>query len=342
MKRRLPVLILFFALMAGSCANNDSASHRVTVSDAEKKFLKICREDNKLPVQLFNTGKTVWIYLPMEEDLINYSGSKKDDRTKIKKQFNINTFEGENVDRQYRFLVDITYGTKTSKDPGYKSDASEAFIKNRLTIYGAISEAYFDINELPGDRRFLDKERDKKRQAMLENYIPKNDAAPEFMVIVIANIKKGIAYKTVLNLDDYKKYRSEVLTSDEYNMREISELYGDMSLIGDKEGKSLGIKPITWPWFFVEQIKNRVNFKFTRSDFPPDQDIITEIATIIAETFRYYEYIDYSDVLIENLQDKTSYTFSLPQITEFQKAASMVKPPPLRLQYLFNTNNQTQ
>lgn len=338
MSRLLVSLLIIFALSSAGCEKK--APLRYTQSDAEKKFLKICREENKLPVQLFNADKTVWIYLPMEEDLIDYHGTQKNDQLKSKKQFNIGTFEGEYKDKTYNFLLDISENIKTSKDPGYKSDASETFIKNRLAIYGAISEAYFDINELPGDRQFLNKERNERRQKMLEAYIPKG-SAPEFMVIVIANTKKGIAYKTVLNLDDYKKYRSEVLTSDEYNMREISELYGDEKLLNDKEGKNLEIKPVAWSWFFIEQVKNRVNFKFTRSDFPPSQDMITEIATIIAETFRYYEYVDYSDVKIENLRDKTSYTFTRPQIVEFQETASRANPPTLKLQYLLSPN-QTQ
>ncbi|MBP6343716.1 MAG: hypothetical protein KA403_07280 [Candidatus Omnitrophica bacterium] len=339
MNRVILSIMIVFALSSAGCEKKEPL--RYTQGQAEQKFLKICNEENKLQVKLFNVDKTVWIYLPMEEDLIDYHGTMKNDELKSKKQFNIGTFEGEYKDKQYKFLLDMTEGIKTSKDPGYKSDASETFIKNRLTIYGAISEAYFDINELPGDREFADKQRNETRQKMLETYIPKG-SAPEFMVIVVANIKKGIAYKSVLNLEDYKKYRSEVLTSDEYNMREISELYGDAGLINDMEGKSLEIKPITWSWFFIEQVKNRVNFKFTRSDFPPSKDKITEIATIIAETFRYYEYADYSDVMIENLQEKMTYSFTRPQIISFEEIAAKANPPTLKMKYLLSPASQAQ
>ena len=138
----------------------------------------------------------------------------------------------------------------------------------------------------------------------------------------------------MLNLNDYKLYRSEVITSDEYNMREISELYGDQKLVKDMEGKSLEIKPIKWSWFFIEQIKNRVNFKFLRSDFPPDKDMIIEIASIIADTFRYYQYVDYSNVLIKDLRENASYTFNRPQISSFEETAIKTNSPTLRMQYL--------
>lgn len=336
--KRLFLLLTIILLSASWGCGEKKITQRTTQSDAEKKFLKICREENKLPVQLFNVENTVWIYLPMDEDLIDYHGTRKSDELKSKKQFNISTFEGDYKEKQYRFLLDITDGIKTSKDPGYKSDATEAFVKNRLTIYGAL-EAYLEINELPGDRHFIDKERDEKRQKMLENYVPPVNA-PEFIGIVIANTKKGIAYKTVLNLNDYKQYRSEVLTSDEYNLREISELYGDQTLINDKEGKNLEKKPVTWSWFLIEQVKNRVNFKFLRSDFPPNKDIIIEIASIIADTFRYYEYADYSSVLINDLRDKTSYNFDKPQLASFEETAGKTQPPPVKMQYI-TAPNQT-
>lgn len=333
MKRFLTFLIAgVFSVLLISCSEK-MPTHRYTQSDAEKKFLKICREDNKLPVQLFESGNTIWIYLPMEEELINQQGSLKNDLTKSKRKFLLNTFEGEHKDTQYLFLLDLTDGIKTDKDQGIKSDVTEKFIKNRLTIYGAISEAFFDINELPGDRKFANAKDNKTRQDMLENYIPKGKE-PEFIGIVITDIKKGLAYKTVLNLHDYKLYRSEVLTPDEYNLREISELYGNAHLVGDKEGKNIEIKPIIWSWFFIEQIKNRVNFKFLRSDFPPNQDMIIEIASIIADTFRYYQYVDYSNVLIKDLREKASYNFNQPQISSFEETANKVRTPSVRMQYL--------
>ncbi len=330
--RKLLLLPVFIAMTITVCGCTQKTSQRYTLSDAQKKFLKICREESKLPVQLFEADNTIWIYLPMEEDLIDYHGKNRNDEPKSKKEFVINTFEGDHKETKYRFLLDITDGVKTSKDPGYKSDATEAFIKNRLTIYGAL-EAFLEINELPGDRQFADKARDEKRQDMLESYIPKSKA-PEFFVIVISNTKKGLAYKSVFNLNDYKLYRSEVLPFEEYNLREISELYGDQNLINDKEGKNLEIKPVTWSWFFIEQIKNRVNFKFLRSDFPPDKDIIIEIASIIADTFHYYDYADYSGVLIKDLREKTSYNFDRPQLMTFEETASKTKPPPLKMQYI--------
>jgi hypothetical protein len=71
-----------------------------------------------------------------------------------------------------------------------------------------------------------------------------------------------------------------------------------------------------------------------RSDFPPDQDLIIEIASIIADTFRYYQYADYSGVLIKDLRENASYNFNRPQISSFEETAVKTHSPNLRMQYL--------
>jgi hypothetical protein len=106
-------------------------------------------------------------------------------------------------------------------------------------------------------------------------------------------------------------------------MREISELYGDADLINDKTGENLKLKAIEWPWFLVEQIKNRVGFKFTRSDFPPDGDIVITIASIVANTFRYYDHKDFSIVILKDLRDKKSYQFDQKQLSSFRETADL-------------------
>jgi hypothetical protein len=290
MKRLLPVVIIVAFALCGCQKKPPEKVPAATLSEAEQKFVSTLRNEHKLNVYVFEAGTTLWIYLPMEEDLVDYHGTHRTEDARQKKQFIINTFEGNVKDSNYRFLFDITDGLKTAKDPGYKSDATEAFVKNRTLIYGTINESFTDL--------------DKTK-------------APEFIGVIVANIKKGIAYKTIFNLHDYTLYRSEVLPFEEYNMREISELYGDDTLIGDKTGKNLVLKPVEWPWFLIEEIKNRVNFKFLRSDFPPNGDVVIEITTAIANTFRYYDYTNFTSVILKDMREKKSYQFSRPQLDTF-------------------------
>jgi hypothetical protein len=295
MKRLVPLLVIALLVCPG-CQKKKAEAPPATLPEAQQKFVSTLRSEHKLNVSVFNAGSTLWIYLPMEEDLVDYHGSKRSDQEKQKKQFLINTFEGNKKDEAYRFMFDITDGVKTSKDPGYKSEATEAFVRNRTLIYGTINENFIDLDK---------------------------DKAPEFIVVVVANIKKGIAYKTIFNLEDYTKYRSEVIPFEEYNMREFSELYGDADLVGDKTGKNLKVTPVEWPWFLIEQVKNRVNFKFLRSDFPPEGDIVIELAGIIANTFRYYDYKDFTMVVLKDLRDKKSYQFDPAQLASFHETVGM-------------------
>jgi len=295
MKRLIPLIVLAVFAFTG-CQKPPDNQPPVTASEAQQKFVNTLRNEHKLNVSAFQAGTTMWIYLPMEEDLVDYHGAKRSEDERQKKQFVINTFEGNKKDTAYRFMFDITDGIKTQKDPGYKSDATEAFVRNRTLIYGTINETFADLDK---------------------------DKAPEFIAILIANIKKGIAYKTVFNFSDYIKYRSEVIPFEEYNMRELSELYGDERLIGDKTGKSLDLKPVEWAWFLVEQIKNRVNFKFLRSDFPPEGDIVIEISGIIANTFRYYDHKDFTLVILKDIRDKKSYQYDPQQLASFHETVGM-------------------
>ncbi len=297
MKRLVPLLIIVLLVCPG-CQKKaaEKPQQPANLSEAQQKFTSTLRDEHKLNVSLFQTGTTTWIYLPMEEDLVDYHGAKRSEQERQKKQFIISTFEGDRKDNNYRFMFDITDGIKTAKDPGYKSDATETFIRNRTLLYGTINETFVDLEK---------------------------DKAPEFLGVIVANIKKGIVYKTIFCLNDYKLYRSEVLPFEEYNMREISELYGDADLINDKTGANLQLKPIEWPWFLIEQIKNRVGFKFTRSDFPPDGDIVIQIASIVANTFRYYDHKDFSIVILKDLRDKKSYQFDQKQLSSFRETADL-------------------
>src|ERR1041385_4205708 len=231
MKRIIPLLFIIALALAATGCQKKTADNLppANLTQAEKKFVDTLRNQHKLNVNVFERGKTLWIYLPMEEDLVDYHGAHRNDAARQKKQFIISTFEGDFKDSSYRFMFDITDGIKTSKDPGYKSDATDVLVQNHTLLYGTINESFMDLDK---------------------------DKAPEFIGIIVANIKKGIAYKTVFNLDDYAKYRSEVLPFEEYNLREISELYGDDTLIGDKDGKKLDLKPVDWSWFLIEEIKN--------------------------------------------------------------------------------------
>ena len=93
-------------------------------------------------------------------------------------------------------------------------------------------------------------------------------AAPVFFVIVVVDINSGVGTRNTLYLEDLKASISGAIPSDEYYLREVSEIFGDKSLVGDRTGKNLARTEVTWPDFLVSQIKQRIRFgKNSRDDY---------------------------------------------------------------------------
>src|SRR5688572_17519553 len=110
MTRIIPLLLIALLVFPGCQKKTADNAPPVTLSEAEQRFVTICRNQHKLNVSVFEAGKTVWIYLPMEEDLVDYHGAHKNDVPRQKKQFIISTLEGDAKDDAYRFMFDITDG----------------------------------------------------------------------------------------------------------------------------------------------------------------------------------------------------------------------------------------
>ena len=174
----------------------------------------------------------------------------------------------------------------------YGSAYNENYTKKRQLIYQGLQETVFNV--------------DKAK-------------APDFVIILIADVTKGLATKSTLYLTDLKQFLSEALPPDEYYLREATEILGDQNLIGDKQGRSIQYKDVVWPDFLTEQLKNRIRYKLTQSEFPPEGKPDTEIIRIAANTFRFYPFKDYVGIHLYNMREKKSYTYSKDQLFIFEE-----------------------
>ena len=127
---------------------------------------------------------------------------------------------------------------------------------------------------------------------------------PQFVVVMVADIRKGIATKSTFYLKDLRQFVTEALPPDEYYMREINEIIGKEDLIQDKLGKNAPYAEITWPYFLTEQIKTRIKYKFTNADLSDDAVPATEIAKAAANTLRFYPFAEYTGVLLYDVRSK--------------------------------------
>jgi hypothetical protein len=113
---------------------------------------------------------------------------------------------------------------------------------------------------------------------------------------------------------------SATLPQDEYMLRYMTEMIGDEKFINNTNGGGLDFKEITWPEFIAKQITYRINFKYSRSDFPPVESDTKEILSIVNDTVSAYDFTDFDKVRLENLADGTAMLFDKKQLETFKNS----------------------
>jgi hypothetical protein len=231
----------------------------------------------------------LWVYTPFNEPLFTVKPSPKDTREKKNTPLGLLYLGGE-FDEKKNFSInyDVVPNVPPPDPVTYGSGYNENYTKKRQLIYQGLQETIFNI-------------------------APKE--APNFVIVVI------VATKSTIYLSDLKQYMTEAIPPDEYYLREQNEIFGDETLIGDVHGKFLKYEDEDWTDFLIDQIKTRVKFKFTQSDFPPDSDPDKTIAAIAANTLRFYPFTDYTGLYLYNIRAKKDMLYSKDQLKALEEKA---------------------
>lgn len=280
MLRTVRISLLALCLIAGFYGCAPKPEPKIPMTEAQKKFEAKCREYD-IHVTTHLVGKTLWIYLPTKEPLFDYEAQKESsaEATKKPNKYAVQYADGNYKDKRFSFEYDIIDKKKTkAEDYGYTSSYTDSYIKAQNSLFTALSEVFFNTEDANGILN------------------------PNFVVMVITDIKKGIETRATLYLEDFKRYMTQDLPYDEYMKRFLADTKGGQSLIGDEIGSHIQYKDIEMPDFLTKQIVNRINFKFQRSDNPPADDFDTAIVGIIADTLRYYHFSDFTSVELTNLR----------------------------------------
>jgi hypothetical protein len=277
-KQLLPLLLLTVIIMTSGCFPKEKI---YTPTEAEKKLAAFCIKEGNLKVITKRLGLTLWIYVPVEDPIFEVKASPDTGKTERKIQpFSLLSLEAEFSEKYFKLNYDVVPDVLAGEPMSYGSNYNEAYTKKRQLMYQALQESFFNA----------------KGGAQ--------DPAPQFVVIMIADITKGIATKSMLYLRDLRQYVTEVLPPTEYYMREANEIIGKQDLIEDKTGKNAPYAEVTWPYFLTEQIKTRIKYKFSGIDLPDDTVPATEIAKAAANTLRFYPFGDYTGVLLYDVRSK--------------------------------------
>lgn len=296
-----PSLIGIFLLSLGLLTGCSKAAPSAPppLSDMHQKFLKICQEEHKLKVVLKPLRNTIWIYVPLDDDLMKIAstpeGMRKSDTAEEHPA--IKYLESVYNDRRFKITYDIHPDKNYLQSPGYRLSYSSAYQKISQQILASVSRAYFE----PTD-------------------------APQFFVIVITDIKNGVEMENIFYLDDLKRYMAfGALPQEEFLKRSIYEAKGKTNWIGDTQGRHLAYNELTMPEFLAKQMMTRINFKYQKSSFPPSADTRGEILNVAAETFKSYNFTDFNYVELRDLNTGLTETVSP---TELQAVIAPPTPTP--------------
>lgn len=289
-----------------------------SLSTAEKKLIELCKKEFNYEIIVKPVGRTVWVYVPLSGGILELKAAPKQPPSLPKKSWSILFLESIYNDKTFIIDYDIDKTKKYGKDYGYGNHYSDEYTKTQGNLITAVTHSYFDVGTVPGDIAYTDGEKDEKHRRLVEAHI-KPDEPPEFFVIVYADIKKGIAARTISDFNDMKKALSNppVIPQEEYAKRYIFEIYGDEALIGDKSGLSLTPEEIHLADFLAQQIQNRINYQFLQSSFPPSDDVEKEILKIVNETTRLYNFDDFTFIKLHDLKNEKEYLFNKSQLETF-------------------------
>jgi hypothetical protein len=284
------LLIVFIGMNAG-CTSKKVLLVRPPVTDLQKAFETKCRKDYNLNIITRIVGRTFWIYAPTDKPLFDFAAESPTPPDPLKKPAKydllyINGFFKENA---FNFEYDVIPKTKSdAQNEGIRNEGTDYFNKLYNNLFTAVTETLLD---------------------------PKTPIS--FVVMSITDIKKGIEARYTFFLEDYRKASVEGIPYDEFSKRVLQESKGSTDYIGDEIGQHLEYNDIHMPDFLTKQMINRIRFKFTQSDFPPQENYEEAIIGTIADTNRYYDFKDFKEVHTSDIRTKKKMILTPQQLDFF-------------------------
>lgn len=286
-------LIIFLTILVG-CAPHPKAKAPYTPSDAEKKLVELARSDYHYLLITKRVANTQYIYVPLRKEIVGVKASHGQSMPWDKRageKLDIRFLDSQFVGKEFHIDYDISKAKMyMPQDKGYGSSYTEAYSKAQNDVLSLIQRTLFDLPD--------------------QN--TKENTAPEFVVILVADIINGVEIEAIFHLFDLKRAMSIVgdINQEEYAKRIVADLRGSESIIEDTTGEHIGYKPITLENFLARQIHNRINVKYTQSSFPPSEDTRKEILSIVADTVRAYDFKDFAGVTLTNVDTSWKETIS--------------------------------
>jgi hypothetical protein len=269
LKNSARTVLSFFVIASLICGCSSSTSPTYFKENIAKAIQDICRDEYKIEVKTKLAGRTLWIYLPIEDLL-----EKTDKPEKYSERFEITDNEAGFKNGSLQLKYSIKPIPEKEKLQQYKYN--KAVFEKINKIWGVIRRIIFSMSHA----------REKE---------------PQFFCLVTADIKNGLETRETFYYMDLKKVSYEYISRDEYQHRTVNETNISAEIIGDKEGLHLDYRDITLDDFVAAQIQHRIKLKFGKPEVDKNADIDKEILKIAVYTIKTYGLRDFTAAELNNL-----------------------------------------
>lgn len=285
-------VLLISSLFLSACARKLPPPAKTNV---EEKFLASFNKTAKLDYPVYTTtrtvGKTLWIYIATDKDILTINSSSNKGGVLPEKNIKFLDitcqYENSAFDINYIFLKYSPEEKEKEKDLFKKTVGGTTLYQDftNATIE-ILQKAYFSIGDIIRDTENMN-----------------------FFAICLANIKNGIKITFVIHRLDMEQFLLNMLPSDEFYNRMILKADGSKDIINDKYGLHIEYNDILLVDFLREQIVNNAKAK------------INEMEKYGAERIKSLDKLD--DIILKSIYEVvTKYKFSDFDLVEIQDLIS--------------------
>ncbi|MCU0666451.1 MAG: hypothetical protein MUF05_05100 [Candidatus Omnitrophica bacterium] len=261
--------LLSLAFILSSCGDIPKTSFYKT-SQIPQAICDIAKNKYQINLKAILKGKTLWIYLPLENIVVEAKTPS------VHKEI----FKADQISAQFdQDLLQLAYKIQKVKPKEIANSAD--FSEDAKDKIGNVRMGTYDV---------------------LFNIDRSEESPPLFLCMVIADVKNGFEIKTTTYIPDLKKAFYNIISGEEFRHRSCDDIIFGQEINNDLSGTHLNCEDITMKEFIRLQINQRVRLKFekekTLSDNP---DIDKEIMDTALFVLEIYGHQNISGIELENL-----------------------------------------
>ena len=259
--------ILPLVLFLSAC--NSSVTPSFVKEDITRAIKDICKKEYQLEVVTNLVGGTLWVYMPLENIV-----SRPEKPEKYTERFLLE--DKENSLEEKILKVNYLVRTTPEKEKQQEMALDKSVNEKIFNILQVIRRVLFSMGASPQE-------------------------IPQFFCIVTADIRNGFEIKQIFYFSDLKKLSYSFISQTEYQHRILQETAILAAIIGDREGRHLNWRDITFEEFLADQIRNRIKLKFQKPEVEANADIDKEVLKIVTYTLGAYQFKNFDLVELTNL-----------------------------------------